>query len=225
MNDFWDFIKTFYFNKGVFTCRNRMSGTKSCEVVVEHLLFPPANRKDIDILQKWFQKELPSSYVKFLSISNGGLFFTQKIGFNYNSGFMLYSAGDVQEQHKEVIEWLKDYLDEDYEEDEICRRWLSGILVIGEEVESGNYIVIDFNRKKDGQDYPIIFLDHEIPFSCSVIDDDDPILAKSVDEILYKAAQNPAGFLMEELGGIASYYAENDDQWFPVEYRSLDDAS
>ena len=144
-----------------------------------------------------------------------------------NSGFQIYPAHEVKEQHNEVIEWLESMFDKDAyvfdegdeKEKEICRKWLSNILVIGEELQSGNYIAIDFNRIANGLEYPIIFLDHELPFSYSDIEDDDPILGKSLDELLYNAAQDPAAFLMKKLGGLACYSDETDEQWFPEKYR------
>ena len=54
-------------------------------------------------------------------------------------------------------------------------KWLGSILIIGEELGSGNFIAIDYNRKKSGQEPPVIFISHETPFSCSSPEDEDSV--------------------------------------------------
>ncbi|MCF7956068.1 MAG: SMI1/KNR4 family protein [Phycisphaerae bacterium] len=238
MSDYWDFIKDFYSKPGVFSCSNRGACNKNSEIAVQHLLLLPPDKSESDKLQKlikndflkWVKFELPPSYLKFFSFTNGGIFFTQIFDESINSGFGLYSSNEVKEHHDEVIKWLEDMFDEDAyvfdegdeKEKEICRQWLSNILVIGEEIQSGNYIAIDFNRTKDGLESPIIFIDHELPFSYADVEDDDPILAKSVDELLFIAAQDPAEFLMKKLGATACYSGEPDEQWYPEKYRVVE---
>lgn len=177
------------------------------------------------------QKVRDFGKLSFLTKLKLDLFYPlHKKRFEYESGFQLYSISDMPIKHKEVVSSLRDIIDiEDYifdesekEEKENCNQWLDNILVIGEELNSDNYIAIDYNRRASGSEYPIIFIDHEVPLAYSEIEDDEPIISTTVDELLMKALDDPANFLMEVLGETATYSdGKTDFQWYPVSYKSI----
>lgn len=225
MSDYWKSILEFYGKKGKFVCRNRGAADKSAEIEVTHLIFPPADQRELEKIEARSKKVLPASYRKFHSLMNGGLLFTQVRNGNCNSGMILYSLEMVEQQHAGVVKWLSEWLDEDPDsfggaaEASRFHEWLRHVLIIGEEHQSGNYIAFDYNRKHQGTECPIIFMDHETPFSYAEIDDNEPVLAGTVDGLLFKAAQDPAKFLMDSLGSTVTYLDDSKEQWYPIEYR------
>jgi hypothetical protein len=251
--DNWQAIKEFYSKNGLFLCAKRGRGKGSCEIAVKNVLFRPASSSRIRQLEQTVSKTLPPSYRQFLSLSNGGIFFTQKTKaygwktpffkvllslarplearrFEYESGWQLYSVAEAPIGHKEVLSWLKQDLEEGLYTDESkpeekaqLLQWLDNIVVIGEELNSGNYLAIDFNRKPRNGEYPVIFMDHEVPLSYTDVEDDEPVIARAVDELLLKAAENPAAFLMDSLGGAATYTdGQTEYQWYPETYQKVD---
>lgn len=94
--------------------------------------------------------------------------------------------------------------------------------MIGEELNSGNYIAVDYNRKSKNSEYPIILLSHEIPFGESEAEEHDLCIANSVDEMLLMAAHDPVDFLQEKLGDTASYFdGKTDGDWYPNNYSPI----
>jgi len=251
--DNWQAIKDFYSKDGLFLCAKRGRGKGSCEIAVRNMLFRPASASRISQLEQAMSKMLPPTYRQLLSLSDGGIFFTQKVNvygwrtpfikallclgrslegrrLGCQSGWQLYSVAEVPVAHRDVLSWLKEDLDQgfyvdasDREETEPILRWLDNILVIGEELNSGNYLAIDFNRKPHNGEYPVIFIDHEVPLSCTDIDDDKPVVAHSVEDLLLKSIENPAAFLMDTLGASATYTdGETEYQWYPEIYQELE---
>lgn len=221
MPDYWEFIEKFYSKPGNFICRNRGSSNKETEICVCHIFDAGATDKQIQKAEKYAGRPLPPSYRDFLKKTNGALFYTQiSDKKECSGGFLFYPAEMVPKIQKTGKEWGRDCLGyvEEGDRDQ-CRIWLDSLLIIGEEIESGNYIAIDFSRPADQQEYPVIFLSHETPLEGSELDNDNVVLAGRVDELLYKAAQDPADFLMNKLGAITTYFDGNtNEQWYPQKY-------
>lgn len=146
-----------------------------------------------------------------------------------SSGFRLYSLDELPLGNYEVLSWLREIVDDedsclpDSPDDPDKHKhlnWLDNILIIGEELNSGNYLAIDYNRQSNNGEYPIIFMDHEIPFSYIEPDDNQPVVARSIYDLLVHAMDDSAVFLMKVLGGTACY-TDGDPkiQWFPESYR------
>ena len=131
--DNWQAIKEFYSKNGLFLCSKRGRGKGSCEIAVKNVLFRPASSSRIRQLEQTVSKTLPPSYRQFLSLSNGGIFFTQKTkAYGWKTPFfkvLLSSALSKPEglntkvdgncirslsadRHKEVLSWLKQDLEE-----------------------------------------------------------------------------------------------------------------
>jgi hypothetical protein len=250
--DNWGFIKSFYSKNGIFDCSPCGEEKGAYRADIEHVLAAPASDSAIRTLEARTGRALTPSYGQFLLIANGAIFFSQRRRCRsffrrrragmYEGGFMLYAADDVPERHKEVMEWLKDseLIDVYFENPEMdqevlarekkaCWEWLDSIIVIGEELHSGNYIAIDYTRNRAGPEHPIIFISHEVPYeiSCEAPSPDGTydacrILGDSVDEVLVKAAREPATFLTEMLGDCTRYSdGRTDIQWYPDSYRTV----
>ncbi|MHC4213250.1 MAG: SMI1/KNR4 family protein [Planctomycetota bacterium] len=247
MSNNWGKIIDFYSRNGIFTCVEpwHVAGTREIEVC--NLLFKRASQRKMARLEDQLGLSLTPSHRAFFSVSNGGIFLSQRgrmsngpritIGtvvnrsspwfkerIRHRSGFCLYSVESLAEEHKEVVRMLrnicKSFRRVKESEKERCLRWLDGLIVIGEELNSGNYLAIDYNRSPAGEEYPIIFLGHEIPFSCSVLNRDDPIIAKSVDELLLRSIKDPVRFLTRVLGSTVRYCdGTADSGWYPESYR------
>lgn len=224
MKDRWEFVKDFYGKKGIFTC-DCCEDDRKIDIEVVHILAPPASEKKIRKLEKWAKRPLPPSYKKFLQFANGGVFYTQNTEGEYESGFTLLSAEHVPNGHTLVLNDLKNMIStftNDPQDEQVILSYLKSIIVIGEELCSDNYIAIDFNRMANNEEYPIIFIGHEMAFAFSELDDKESVLAETLDELLYKAAQDPAYFLMEILGGVTCYSdGKTDIQWDPCKYKTV----
>jgi len=248
MEDNWQFIREFYARKGFFTCAQRGPGDELRDIQVDNVWYAPASEKEIASLEKKMSKRLTPSHKRFLSMTNGGFFFAQKIkapinasglmgrislkilrimGKDYESGFQLYSTNEMPCEYKWTYKLMKEVADETFDEDEDKEkqqylRWLDNVLIIGEEPQSGNYLSIDYNRNGNSGEYPVIFINHEVPLSCSVIENDESVIACSIENLLVQAAKNPANFLMKVLGGLATYSDGNTDiDWYPKSYRTM----
>lgn len=148
-----------------------------------------------------------------------------------NSGFRFYSTKEIPIAQNEVGSWLREIFEEEQSDwfdspddpnKQMCLDWLDNFLVIGDEIGSDNYIAIDYCRKSEAQEYPVIYMEHEVPLSYCDPDDDNPVIANSIMELLQIAAKDPANFLMKTLGGLATYSdGKTSNQWYPISYRSL----
>jgi len=170
-------------------------------------------------------------------MGNGCFLFSQKTPEGFFGGFGFYSSGELSKIHKQEVECLKDkdsidlyFENPDLDQQELendkraCLKWLDSILIVGEEFQSDNYLAIDYSRNPSGPDHPVIFISHEVPYEIFEEGQYDAccVLGNSIDEVLLRAAENPAEFLNEVLGGCTTYSdGKTDNDWFPDSYRTL----
>jgi hypothetical protein len=231
----WEFIKEFYTKNGVFECSGVIH-KKTKEIAVVHVLSRPASEGKIRKLEEGVGKQLTQSHRSLLLFSNGCTFYTQKTLWWCESGFKFYSTKELPVMHRKRMEQLghpqaieqyfggADVGQQMLEADkQVYIKWLDSLLIIGEELQSSNYIAIDYSRNGKEMEHPIVFISHEIPYElCKDSDkyDASKILGQSVDEVLVLAAKNPPNFLMEVLGGCSVYSdGKTDEQWFPDRYK------
>ncbi len=226
----WGTVREFYAKKGLMVCGERGRGSESIEIELGNVLFEGAKEGEIAEVERWLGKRLTPSYREFLSRWNGGLFFCHEEEDGLNAGFCLYSTQVLRQGHEDVVNEFREMIHEEdwmFEDDaegkEFCLKWLDSVLVIGEELQSGNYIAIDYGREAESEEHPIVFMDHEVPLSYCDPSDDESVIAGSVDRLLLVASEDPAGFLMDVLGGTATYSdGKTDRQWYPKSYMSIE---
>jgi hypothetical protein len=222
--DEWARIEEFYSKPGRFLCT---SGDKETEVEVVHIVDKGVTPAKVKKGERLLGRRLPKSHIDFLKRLNGAIFFTQVRPGGCYSGFMIYPCELIAENHHDRISDLENWVKDVEDGDEECSKWLKNIIVIGEELRSGNYLILDLSKADDPERPPVAFLDHELPFSCASPDSREGIIADTPEGVLLRASENPARFLTSVLGAVTRYYdgkgGDEDGDWYPVAFRLTTD--
>ena len=236
-------INEFFSHDGVFECEPCMEDEGAFEAMITHLLGEPASEKQLEILEQTMAKSITSSHRQLLLMWNGCTLFSQvntekscsgvfsrllgRGGLPIEEvGIRLYSTDELPQQHADVIQENKEGLAElldDPDENVVTavtddlKNWIPNLLVIGEELMSGNYLALDYRQTGNTGEHPVVYLDHELMYQGS---DDRDIISNSVIELLTKLKENPADFLNDILSCITRYSdGKTEEQWIPIQYK------
>jgi cell wall assembly regulator SMI1 len=201
----------------------------------------PAAPEDIKYVERELDVTLPPSYRRFLLRWNGGILFDQdydRLGLPASGepvGIAIYPVEVVPQR----TQWWREYWTKVLQEDmsliqspkyrwgeakrqedlQRCERDLEHvprIVVVGENLESGNYFGFDLTPSQLTTEPPVIFLPHE---GCSISALD--VLGESFAEFIRRLIADPVTVLGENMWCITRYDdKQTETQWIPVEYQS-----
>lgn len=226
MQETFERAKAFFARSGVFVCEPCEADNGTFDAGIRHILGESASSADITTLEKTIGRSLTPSHRQLLLTWNGAVLFTQYKPVKQTVGVSFYKSTELPEAHATVVAQNEEALRELLHDPDPAvvksiqddlENWLPNLLVIGEELMSDNYIVLDYNQASADGECPVVFLDHELTFMGS---QDREVIASSVADFFDKIMTNPVGFLNDTLSCITRYEdGKTEEQWIPADFR------